>query len=308
MIVFLDKKDNIELWLNSLKSALPNTIIEAFPNVENREEVAFAICMRPTKEQVEQFPNLKVIQCLGAGVNYILEANVLTEKMILTRTVDPGLSIDMFEFTLSIVLSEIKNLPKYARQQPQKIWRKLPYKRFEETTIGILGLGEIGSYVAERFAALGFQVKGWSNSRKVLKNVESFAGKAELPNCLSKVDFLINILPLTPATNQILNRANLQHLPKGSFLINVGRGTHNHETDIIDLLNEEHLSGALLDVFQQEPLPNNHPFWEHPKVKITPHIASMTNPVSASKLIAENYKRFKQGLPLNHVVDLGKGY
>ena len=249
-IVFLDKKDNIELWLNSLKAALPNTTIEAFPNVENREGVTFAICMRPTKEQVEQFPNLKVIQGFGAGVNYILEANVLTEKMILTRTVDPGLSIDMFEFTLGVVLSEIKNLPKYAIQQPQKTWRKLPYKRFEETTIGILGLGKIGSYVAERFAALGFQVKGWSNSRKVLKNVESFAGKAELSNCLSKVDFLINILPLTPATNQILNRENLQYLPKGSFLINVGRGTHNHETDIIDLLNEEHLSGVLLDVFR----------------------------------------------------------
>jgi len=172
----------------------------------------------------------------------------------------------------------------------------MSYRRFKETNIAILGLGKIGAYTAAEFAKLGFSVTGWSNSQKNIPGVESYVGLEQLPTCLEKADFLVNILPLTASTKHILNKTNLQYLPQGAFLINVGRGLHNQETDIIELLDNGHLSGALLDVFSQEPLPASHPFWKHPKVFLTPHVASVTNANSAVMQIADNYRRFKKGI------------
>ena len=307
ILLFFEKK-RPKAWLETLRSELPQTKIEVYPNVENPDDIEFIIAFRPKKEEFEQFPNVKVVQSFGAGINYILEANVLTEQMTLARMVDPYLQEDMFEFVLNAILIHLKNIPAYIEQQRQEIWKPHFYRRISETTIAILGLGQVGGYVAQKLSRLGFKVKGWSNSKKNISGVESFVGQEGLKNCLNGTDILINILPLTPETHQILNQTNLQHLPKGAFLINVGRGGHNHEQGIIDLLDSNHLSGALLDVFDQEPLSQSHPFWKHPKVIITPHIGSLTNPISASKLIAENYRRFKSGQTLKNVVDLKKGY
>jgi len=306
-IVLIDQR-NSEKWLNALRTALPNEKIESSEAVERPEDVDFVVCFRVTKEQIEQFPNLKVVQCSGAGINYILEAEVLTPEITLARVVDENLSQDMFEFALASVLSQMKNLPLYANQQRKPLWKGYDYKRIHQTTIGILGLGKIGSFVAQQFANLGFRVKGWSNSSKNITNVESYEGEKGWSGCLSEVDFLINILPLTEETNQILNYKNLKTLPKGACLINIGRGAHQNETDILKLLDEEHLSSVMLDVFTKEPLPQNHPFWKHSNITITPHIAGVSIPESAAEQIAVNYLRFKKGEKLENVVDVKKGY
>lgn len=297
-----------EKWRAAIQKEIPDEVVEVYPNVKDPTTVDFIITFKPRKAALQEFPNIKVIQSLGAGVNNIIETNAVTKDMTLARIVDPFLAEDMWEFTLAVVLSEIKNLPKYQEQKAQSLWKPSYYKRFRDTTIGILGLGKIGTCVATNFAKLGFQVKGWSNSKKNITGVESYAGKGELSNALKNVNFLINILPLTEATEGILNIATLEHLPKGAFLINVGRGPHNDEAAIIQLLDTEHLSGVSLDVFNQEPLPAEHAFWQHPKVKITPHIASLTNRSSAAVLIADNYRRFRAGKPLANVVSLEKGY
>ena len=297
-----------EKWRAAIQKELPDELIEVYPNVKDPAAVDFIITFKPRKAALKEFPNIKVIQSLGAGVNNIIETNTLTKDMTLARIVDPFLAEDMWEFTLAVVLSEIKNLPKYQVQKAQSLWKPSYYKRFKDTTIGILGLGKIGSCVAANFAKLGFQVKGWSNSQKDIEGVDSYFGKEQLSNALENVDFLINILPLTEATEGILTTSILSKLPKGAFLINVGRGPHNDEAAIMELLDQEHLSGASLDVFHQEPLPVEHPFWQHPKVKITPHVASLTNRSSAAVLIADNYRRFREGKKLNNVVSLERGY
>ena len=307
-ILLLDRNRDLNPWVMALQQQLPNANIEVYPKVRDIAAIDFVITMRPDPISFQQFPNVKVVHCIGAGVNYILEANVVTEAMILARIVDPYLTEDMWEFVLSVVLTQIKNLPTFVEEQRVRNWKPMSYRRFKETNIAVLGLGKIGAYTAAEFAKLGFQVTGWSNSKKNILGVESYVSLEQLPKCLEKADFLVNILPLTASTKHILNKVNLQYLPQGAFLINVGRGQHNQEADIIELLDRGHLSGALLDVFSQEPLPATHPFWKHPKVFVTPHIASVTNANSAVTQIADNYKRFKKGIALENVVSLEKGY
>jgi len=307
ILLILDDRDN-SAWINHIRQLLPDTSVEVYPEVKDPLAIEFIISMRPKKEQVVEFPNAKVMQSIGAGVNYIIDEGALLEGMQLARIVDPYLSSDMFEFLLSVVLGQIKNLYLYRQLQQQQTWKTLPYKRFDETQVAILGLGKIGSFVAEQFANLGFQVSGWSNSPKSIQNVVSYYGTEGLSPCLKQADFLINILPLTSTTKYILNRQTLSHLPKGAFVINVGRGNHNHEQDIVDLLDEGHLSGAFLDVFKEEPLAKDHPFWLHPKVYMTPHIASVSNPETVVEIVVDNYKRFIKGEPLHHLVSVEKGY
>lgn len=307
LLLLLKYRDK-QLWKSVLQTALPNEKIEVYPEVKDASKVEFIVTMRPTKTQVEAFPNLKVVQSIGAGIDYILKADVIRPNVTLARMVDPNLTHDMYEFVLSVILTEMKRLRAYQKQQPQKLWQKIPYRRIKDTTVTIWGLGNIGGYVAQKLAELGFTVKGWSNSPKSIKGVQSYIGKDGLIQSLASADFLVNILPLTPSTVQILNYSNLIHLPKGAFVLNVGRGGHNHEEDLTTLLDEEQLSGLFLDVFQTEPLPPEHIFWTHPKVAVTPHIASVTDPNSVAQVIAENYRRFKSGRPLKNIVNLQKGY
>jgi len=307
ILLILDDRDN-SAWIEHIRSSLPDTLVEVYPTVKDPLAIEFIISMRPRKEQVAEFPNAKVMHSIGAGVNYIIDEGALLEEMQLARIVDPYLTSDMFEFLLAVVTGQIRKLPLYRQHQQQQIWKTLSYKRFSDTQIAILGLGEIGGFVAEQFASIGFNVNGWSNSSKNLKQVASYTGEEGLSACLAKADFLINILPLTASTKYILNRQTLSYLPQGAFLINVGRGLHNHEEDIIHQLDEGHLSGAFLDVFKEEPLVKNHPFWLHPKVYMTPHIASVSNPKSVVEIVVDNYKRYRSGTPMRYLVDLEKGY
>lgn len=306
LLVFENK--DVSPWAKMLKAKLPETSIEIYPDVKDKAAVDFVICWKPKKNVFAEFPNIKVIQSVGASIDHITNSQVLNKGEIVTRIVDDRLSHDMWEFTLSIVLAQQKNLKTYLQNKESKEWKPKDYKSTDKTSVSIMGLGSIGTHVAEQFALFGFKVKGWSNSPKEISNVESFIGKEELNAFLNDSDFLINLLPLTKETENILNKHTLQKLPKHSFLINVGRGEHLVEADLIELLDSTMLSGAFLDVFRTEPLPTDHPFWSHPKIQITPHIASLTNVESAINQIIENYNRFLNNKELLNTVSLSKGY
>ena len=307
-IVLIFENKNVEPWRNALIEKLPNTVIEVYPNVKDNEGVDFVICWKPKKKIFEQFPNIKVIQSVGASVEHITNSQTINDDNIITRIVDEKLSNDMWEFLITIVLSELKNISSYFAQKSDRIWQQHPYKSINNTTVSILGLGSIGAYVAEKFAQIGFNVKGWSTSKKEILKVKSYSGENEFDTFLDNSDFLINLLPLTDKTKEILNKSVLQKLPKNAFLINVGRGEHLVDEDLMDLLNTSMLSGAFLDVFREEPLPKEHPFWNHSKIQITPHIASLTNVETAIDQITENYKRFLKKEELLNIVSLKKGY
>ncbi len=307
ILLIFENKD-AKPWADTLRAKLLHTTIEIYPNVKDKMSVDFIVCWKPNKNVFKQFPNIKIIQSVGASIDHITNSQIINKNNIITRIIDKKLSNDMWEFLITTVLSELKNTRTYLTQKTNKNWQQHNYRSINNTTISILGLGNIGAYVAEKFAQIGFNVKGWSHSKKHILNVESFSGDDELHEFLKASDFLINILPLTDKTKGILNKNNLQKLPKNSFLINVGRGEHLVETDLINLLNTSMISGALLDVFRVEPLPKEHPFWNHPKIQITPHIASLTNIENATEQITENYRRYLNNeAPLN-IVSLKKGY
>ncbi len=305
-IIFTNK--NPEQWLAALNTHLPETVIEVYPEIKDYATVDFVLCWKPEKNVFNKFPNLKTIQSIGVGVDRIIYTQTIKEDQRITRMVDENLSNDMFEFLLAAVLGQLKNINLYHQQQAQKTWLPNSYHSIKDFNICILGLGTIGSFVAEKFVALGFKVKGWSVSRKTILGVESFEGENEMSNALDGTDILINILPATKQTENIINKNILRQLNKGAFLINVGRGEHLVEKDLLTLLDEGHLSGALLDVFKTEPLPQNHPFWVHPKIQITPHVASITNIKSAVFTVVENYQNHLLGKPLKFEASLKKGY
>lgn len=294
-------------WQKALQQRLPDTSIEVFPNISNFEAVEFLICWKPKAGDFAQFSNLKVVQSLGAGVDHIFGVGSVPRHLQVTRIVDPQLAQDMWTFLAALVLAQMKHLTHYYNQQQQKIWAQKPYKPVQESQILILGLGAIGAYVAEQFAQFGFSVTGWSNSPKSIPGVTSIFKNTELSNALQTCDFLINILPLTPTTTGILNHQLFKQL-QHTYLINVGRGQHLVEADLLPALNANWLSGCHLDVFQQEPLPPSHPFWTHPKISITPHIASLTNIKTSINQIVYNYEAFRKSQALEHLVDLEKGY
>lgn len=307
ILVVFENKDPYP-WKDKLKKKLAETEIETYPDVKDKSVVDFVICWKPKKNCLAQFPNIKVIQSVGASIDHITTTQVIDEKHMITRIIDNNLSIDMWEFLITVVLSQLKNKDVYARQQNSRIWEQQEYQSINNTTIGVLGLGKIGGYVAEQFAKAGFKVKGWSNSKKKIPLVKSFIGKDEFNDFLKKTNFLINLLPLTDDTEGILNKNTFSKLSKGTFLINVGKGEHLIENDLIEFLDNFHLSGALLDVFRVEPLPQSHQFWKHSKIQITPHIASLTNVESAVGQIIENYQRFSTNKELLNKVSLSKGY
>ncbi len=307
-ILLIFENKNVSPWEKALKEKLPNTTIEVYPNVKNKEAVTFVICWKPTKNVFKQFPNIKIIQSVGASIDHITNSQVINKETTITRIVDQNLSNDMWEFLITIVLSELKNIKTYFLQKSEKTWQQQPYKSITETTVSILGLGKIGAYVAEKFAQTGFNVKGWSTSPKQIPKVKSYSGENEFDKFLHASDFLINLLPLTAKTEEILNKNTLKKLPRNAFIINVGRGEHLVDDDLIMLLEASMLSGAFLDVFRKEPLPKEHPFWNHSKIQITPHVASLTNVETATNQIVENYTRFLNKEELLNIVSIKKGY
>jgi glyoxylate/hydroxypyruvate reductase A len=206
------------------------------------------------------------------------------------------------------VLTIHRDLLDYGLQQQQQVWRELPLKPASERRIGVLGLGVLGTAVLEKLRLFGFACAGWSRSPREIEGVECYAGEGALDPFLARTDILICLLPLTPATRGLLDAELFAKLPRGASLIQTGRGPHLNQTDLLTALDSGQLNSAILDVTDPEPLPAGHPLWMHPRVRITPHIASATRPESAVDVVLENLRRHREGLPMLGQVDRTQGY
>lgn len=297
-----------ENWVKELKNQHPGMNVYVYPEDHDNEEVEFAISWNHPRGLFKNYPNLKVIASMGAGVDHILSDSALPEGVKITKVVDNTLTEDMGDFVLSQVMNHIRGLHNCVKSQNKKEWEKFQYKRPQNTKVGIMGLGVLGNAVADKLHKNFFQVYGWSRTEKSSENVNSFHGKDQLEEFLQNSEILVCLLPLTADTENILNADLFDMLPEGAYVINVARGEHLVEHDLMEMIDKGHLSGASLDVFREEPLPDEHPFWEHSKINITPHIASITKPKSVVPQIVENYESMKEEEPLKNEVEIDRGY
>jgi glyoxylate/hydroxypyruvate reductase A len=296
------------IWSAPLKRATLDFVVQGRDRYAP-EAIDFAISFRPPPGLLKSLPKLKVVFSLGAGIDGFLADPDYPRDIPLVRFVDETLTREMSQYIVLHVLMFHRTQRAFDAAQKTRVWLQgRMARRTEETRIGVLGMGEIGTFSAERLRDLGFPVSGWSRTRKNVRGVESFAGDAEFKAFLAQSDILVCLLPLTAATTGILNAKTFAMLPKGAYLINAARGAHQIETEIIEALDSGQLSGATLDVFQTEPLPGSSPLWSHPKVAVTPHIAAISDPDAAVRMVAEGMARFERGEPLANVVDLDREY
>ena len=226
----------------------------------------------------------------------------------MVRLVDDSLAMQMCEYVLTAITSHIRKFDLLAEQQKAKQWQQYRTKSFSQVNVGVMGLGELGGSMAAFLAKVGFNVAGWSRVLKSIDGAACYAGAEQLPSFLGKSEVIVNLLPLTAATADILNADLFAQLPKGAYVINVGRGGHLVDDDLIAAIDNGQLSGACLDVFREEPLALSHRFWSHPLVKVTPHCSSLTAPESVAGQIVENYQRSLCDKKLINLVDVDRGY
>lgn len=307
-LLFMAPKLNPESWIRHLHRQDPQLDVRVWPEVGAPEEILFVLSWKHPPGEMKKFPHLKCIASLGFGVDHILRDPDLPAGVPVTRIVDAGMVAAMSTYILTAVLNYTRQFDLYRLDQTRKKWKTRIPKHPQEVRIGIMGLGHLGSDAARQLRSLGFPVFGWSRTAKSIEEVTSFSGDGGLEDFLSRSDILICLLPLTPATQGILNRQTLSKLPAGAYLINAARGEHLVEEDLLAALDSGRLSGACLDVFRREPLPESHPFWQHPQVTVTPHVASLTFPKNVAPQIIANYHRVRAGQPPRNVVDPQRGY
>jgi glyoxylate/hydroxypyruvate reductase len=306
-ILLVAQHRDMEPFKKAINDKDPNIDVEIWPDVENADRVQFAVAWNHPKNVFKRFPNLKVISSLGAGIDHLTYDESIPKKLKITRVVIPSLSEQMSDFLLTSVLNIVRRTEFYLQQQQQAVWSDKKPMVKDEVTAGIMGLGELGRTAAIRLHQNGFKVGGWSASKKNLDGIDTFTS-SELDHFLKQTNILINLLPLTPETEGILDLNLIKKLKKPSFIINAARGEHLVEEDLIYALDTELIEHAILDVFRDEPLPESHPFLGRKKLTITPHIASITDPTEVADLLIDNYKRILSGLELRYEINREKGY
>jgi glyoxylate/hydroxypyruvate reductase A len=306
-LLFISDDDPAELWRDELRARMPGLEVRIWPDAGDPAAVETALVWRPPAGVLAQFPNLKAILSLGAGIEGLVADPSLPDVPI-ARMVDPSLTRTMAEYVLLAVLRHHRGFDRFEQAQRERRWAfELP-RQPAERRVGIMGLGNLGAATARLLIEHGFPVLGWARTPKALDGVTSYAGHSELHAFLHQADILVCLLPLTAETRGILDAETFAGLPHGAAVINVGRGAHLVEHDLIEALDQGHLAGATLDVFAHEPLPGDNPLWDHPKVLITPHVASYSVPAVAADSVVDNIRRALAGEPLRHQVDRGRGY
>lgn len=302
--------DNPTPWLKALRRYLPEADVFVWGQDDiDRDDVDYALVWQPEPGLLASFANLKGIFNLGAGVDALLKDTTLPKGVPLVRLVDPLLSSGMVEYVVHWVLHFHRDMHVYTHQQKNHAWIQHANANTKARRVGILGLGELGQHCAHALLMLGFEnISGWSRSAKKLPGVTSFSGDDGLKAFLAQSEILVSLLPLTAGTRGIVNADFLSQLPKDAFFINAGRGPLVNDDDLIAALNSNHIQAAALDVFNTEPLPENHPYWTMDNVFITPHIASLTTPMSASEVIAQALRDLEDGNTPDNLVDLDQGY
>jgi glyoxylate/hydroxypyruvate reductase A len=307
-IAYISRDSDGPLWRKALEAGLGPVDFRTLDDLGNKGEIGIALAWKPPAGLIASFPNVRLIVSLGMGVDHLLADDRLPAGVPIVRIMDEGLVGQMSEYAIYWALRHHREIDKYAASQRARRWKPEEFVDTIDRRVGIMGLGTIGQDVAAKFAALGFPTAGWSRTPKMLPGIETFHGAAGLKSFLARTDILVDVLPLTRDTRGLLDAAAFAALPKGAYFINMARGGHVIDEALLAALDSGHLAGAALDVFNTEPLPEDHPYWTHPKVHVTPHIAGATNPRTASPGVIENIKRLRTGQPLIHTVDPHSGY
>ncbi|MBK8770349.1 MAG: glyoxylate/hydroxypyruvate reductase A [Rhizobiales bacterium] len=311
--LFVTPTWDAQLWAAEMRKAAPGMEVRVWPEMGDVATVDYVAAWLPPPDVVRSLSRLKVIFSLGAGVDAILKDPTLPDGVPIVRVNDPDLTMRMSEYVVLHVLLHHRQQRRLDENQRNKIWDGFPTHAANALRVGVMGLGVLGQDAARKLAMLGFKVAGWSRSPKLIDGVQCFSGAGGLDTFLARTDVLVSLLPATPETDGILNRALIRKLARsGPFgapvLINAGRGRQQVEEDILAALEAGELHGATLDVFRTEPLPPDSPFWSHPRVTLTPHIAADSDPQVICEYVARQIAAYEAGGKLSNLVDRARGY
>ena len=308
-LLFISPSDPPEDWEIAFRAAAPDIeFLVSRGEVDHPQTIDWAVVWKPPQGVLARLANVRCVFSLGAGVDHVLADPAFPAHVPLSRVVDPYLTSGMSEYVVLHVLAHHRGLFRSLASKGEARWDWFAAPRADETRVGLMGMGELGLDAARKLKPFGFRLSGWSLTRKDEPGVVSYAGTAELRAFLEQADILVCLLPLTDDTRNILNSATFDLMPPGARIINAARGGHLIEADLIDALDNGHLAGATLDVFAEEPLSPHSPLWTHPKIVITPHIASLTDARSTALAMVESMALVRAGgRPLNEV-DLSRGY
>lgn len=301
-------RDPAENWINAIRKEIPDLECRIWPETGDRADIRFIIANDMPEGEFATFPNLSFVAGTAVGVERLLRDKALPARVPILRQANPERAATMTAWVLYHVLRHHRRFDEYRANQAARKWEPLRYPPPENVRIGVMGLGNLGGAVARALRDLRYTVAGWTRSRHDMDGIESFAGPAEFEAFLRRSDVVVSILPNTQGTKRLLDRPHLEMLPRGAFVVNAGRGTLIDEKALLDLMESGHIAGAALDVYAEEPLPENHPFWSHPRVTMTPHNACMGRAAYSAGLIVDAIRRVRAGEPLLHVVDKTEGY
>ena len=294
-------------WARYFAQNAPELDFRIWPDAGDLREVEYLIAWQVPPGFLTELPRLKVLFSSGAGIDHI-ELAAVPAHIPVVRMVEPGIIDGMVEYVSLAVLALHRDFFDYVAAKAARVWTPLEVPSASSRTIGIMGMGVLGRAVLQRLATYGFRLRGWNRSLRHMDGVECFAGSDQLQRFLEGCDVLTCLLPFTATTKGILSRKLFSALPAGAAVINVGRGQHLVDADLLAALDSGRISRAILDVTDPEPLPPEHPFWTHPRVFLTPHVASMTQPETAAPILLENIRRHRRGEALRDVVDRSRGY
>jgi glyoxylate/hydroxypyruvate reductase len=302
-------KADIDQWLKILKKKLPKERIVKFSNLKKSDykKIDVAIVANPNPTEVKKLLNLKWIQSVWVGVEKLVES-FKSERVKIVRLVDPEMNRTMSEAVLSWVLYLHRDMHFYQVQQNKRVWKEADYIKPSKKIVSIIGLGELGSASAVKLIENGFNVCGWSRGKKNIKKVKSFTSELGLKNMLKQTDILVCLIPLTRKTKYLLNYKTLSYLKKGASIINFARGAIINAKDLVKHLNSGRIKHAVLDVFEQEPLPKTSILWKHKNVTVLPHISAHTDIDTASSIVCKNIKMYRLKNRIPKSVDMTRGY
>lgn len=308
-MTLLFKRDMLdpEPLLAALAKKMPEREVRVFPDVEPRADIDYALVYEPPPGLLASLPNLKAIFSLWAGIDHMASDPELPPVPVI-RMVERSMTATMTTHVVQQVLDLHTQAAVYRAQQAERHWEQSKLTAPWDRRVGVLGLGSLGRDAAEKLVELRFDVAGWSRSPKEIEGISCYHGKEGLAEFLARTDILVCLLPLTGATQGILNAEHFARLPRGACIVNCARGGHLVEADLLSVLDTGQLSGAALDVFNEEPLPKDHPFWGHPKIVVTPHIAAFSVPETAVESVVANIDRMEKGEPPLYAVDFDRGY
>lgn len=310
MRILLYRADgNTAPWIKDFADFLPEAEVVVWrPGIE-LAPCDYAVLWTPPQDMLADLAHVKAIFLTGAGADAIMKyAQAIPPHIPIVRLNDAGMGMQMAEYATYAVLRYFRRMDEYEAQARAGAWLQLEARDKSDFSVGVMGVGALGSHVIEALRPFGFPLRAWSRTPRTLAGVECFHGAEGLDGFLGSSRVVVCMLPLTPETTNILNRTNLQKLPQGAYIVNVGRGAHLSDPDLLPLIKSGHIAGATLDVFRNEPLPAQHPFWQEPRVTITPHISALTLRRESVEQIAAKMRQHMRGEPVADTINRDKGY